>query len=388
MATYGPLEASQRESLAAVMAYSFATPTEMTTRWIGRGGMDNSRVVSIGDEVMACLFKVPMGVWFGGRSVPNVGVSGVAVAPAHRGAGVAKRLMVELLREAHEEGTAVSTLYPATIGLYRACGYELAGGHYRFDAKLEALSRRRSPATLREATDADLPALKALYRSARREDGNADRGPYIWDRVLAPRFEETDRFVVEEDGAITGYTCFQRKADTAPYHRIACTDLVATTAGALDRILDFFTTHRSFVKQISWFGGPVDPFAVAWPERAYSITLEESFMLRISHVELALLARGYPAETKAALTLDVDDPAIEGNRGIWSLAIEDGVPSVDRAETRAKLAVSIRGLAALYAGYLSATKLRTLGWITGDDAAVAEAERIFITRGPWLDHMF
>ena len=65
--------------------------------------------------------------WWSGRRVASADVAGVAVLPEARGRGVARALLVELLRGARERGAAVSALYPTVAAPYRSCGWEATG---------------------------------------------------------------------------------------------------------------------------------------------------------------------------------------------------------------------------------------------------------------------
>ena len=85
------------------------------------------------------------GHFFGGRSVPALGIGGVAVAPEARGRRVAERLVVEVLREFRQKGFAISTLFPATVPVYRRCGYEYMSLRVRFGAPLRSLPRAPGP---------------------------------------------------------------------------------------------------------------------------------------------------------------------------------------------------------------------------------------------------
>lgn len=67
------------------------------------------------------------------------GVAGVAVGPGHRGRGVATALMTEVAVRARDLGYPISALYPASVPVYRAVGWELAGRQYRVSVPGDAL---------------------------------------------------------------------------------------------------------------------------------------------------------------------------------------------------------------------------------------------------------
>src|SRR4029453_13973927 len=54
-------------------------------------------------------------VRWGGRPVPASQLSGLSVPAEHRGRGVATELLRAYLAEAHEQGAAISTLFPAAV---------------------------------------------------------------------------------------------------------------------------------------------------------------------------------------------------------------------------------------------------------------------------------
>jgi len=75
-----------------------------------------------GPRLVAMSGAHAFGQDFGGRRVPMAGLSSVAVAPHRRGEGLARRVITMCLADRRERGQAISSLYPATTGLYRRLG--------------------------------------------------------------------------------------------------------------------------------------------------------------------------------------------------------------------------------------------------------------------------
>jgi predicted acetyltransferase len=163
-----------------------AQPTlDHVEAFIDRTGTDGIRVAMRAGEVLAGLVLLPMGQFYGGRSVPMTGVSAVAVAPEHRGSGVGTSLMRAALREMSRKRVALSTLYPATQPIYRRLGWEIAGtrAQWRVPTRALALGERRPP--VRPMLAEDRAALHACHHEwARRRPGSLDRGAWAWRRVL------------------------------------------------------------------------------------------------------------------------------------------------------------------------------------------------------------
>ena len=97
---YGlPRSDEERAQLYAVLSECFASPLDRMKEREAIVGLDNMRVLSDGDLVEGGLWVIPMGQYFGGRSVPMTGIAAVGVPPQTRGRGAAHRLMSSMLQE-------------------------------------------------------------------------------------------------------------------------------------------------------------------------------------------------------------------------------------------------------------------------------------------------
>jgi len=123
---------------ARVLAHSFARTETETAQWLARHARSDLRVLTDtgNGRVVAGLILIPMGQFFGGRSVPMHGVAGVGVAPEARGQGAAAELMRCALREMPAAGFPISGLYPRP----RNC--TAASATSRRAAALRSASRR------------------------------------------------------------------------------------------------------------------------------------------------------------------------------------------------------------------------------------------------------
>ncbi len=356
------------DPLADLLSHSFGFPRDDVGPWFARAGLENVRALRRGASVCGALFEVPMAQWFGGRSVTMMGVAGVAVAPAERGQGVAAHLMASMLREARARGFAISTLYPATVSLYRRAGYERAGGRFAISFDPRACEVPRVPEmTVAEVSEAP-DEVVALHRAtARHAHGNLDRGPYVWSRVVKPRGKPTKTFTVSHAGVLEGYVVLSHTMgdDSAT---ITVTDLAATTARAARAILRLLAEYRSLATSVTWHGGPSDLFTNTLPERHYAVRLTDHWMLRVVDVAAALAQRGWPRGATGSLTLEVDDASLPEGSGLFTLTLEAGVPTVVQGGGGApRVRITERGLASLYASHASAHVLAAAGWLEADD---------------------
>ncbi len=396
-----PAQPSDCPTLSRLISLAFATPSDQVQGWLDNSGLENFRVLveRPGETPMACCLRVPMGHFFGGRSVPVLGIAGVAVAPEQRGRGLATVMMQEALREARAEGTALSSLYPATLPLYRRVGYEQAGYWCEYRLPLSRLRLEKDEPQGGERLrvraydpEKDRASLTRCYTAfALQHNGMLDRGDYIWGRIFKPRQGETSGFVVEGGGGqIEGYVFLRQERNPDFKHDLHLTDLAASTPAAGRRILDMLSDFRSIGHELVFHGGPVHPLVTLLDEQKFRLTLREYWMLRIVDVAAALTGRGYNPHVNAEFTLEVTDSTLPENAGPWRVSVANGKAGVSRGgeSARGMVKLSERSLAAAYSGFMSPQHLRSIGRMEGDEQGVAAASAVFAAAAPSLQDMF
>lgn len=384
-------DAGEMRRFGSIASLSLGVPADRAAAWTERIGMRNLRVVRRGQDVIAGLGILPMGHWFGGRAVPCAGISAVAVAPEHRSRGIAGEMMRTALEEAHREGIPLSSLFPATFPVYRAAGYESAGNRFIYRLPLAHLGTGSREPELREATPDDHPAVAALYEARSKTVSAAiQRSPYFWKRIFEPFTEEARTFLVLGPSGPEGYAVIWYKptpSPTAP-NDIYVRDVVARTPGAARRLLRLIANHQSVARTASLTAGPGDPLLSQMrEERPLEITDLSRWMLRIVDVRRALERRGWSPHLRGELHLDVRDELLRDNARRWVLEVSGGHAEVREGGSGA-VAIDIRGLAALYAGYLPAEELHVAGLCEGSEADLARASALFAAHAPWLADLF
>ena len=380
-------ESSDLEEIARTGAWAFGMTTDVATKMLANAGIEHVRVARHGRRLAGSLFVIPMGQWFGGKSVPMLGIAGVAVAPEERGRGIARSLMRATLVEARANGIALSALYPATLTLYRLSGYELAGARFRFTTRLKDLPLGGRDHEVRPIEDADRTDVESAYRVwASVRSGALDRGDYIWRRVRTPRDGDARGFLVRGEKSVEGYLYAKQRVRPTGGYDLVLTDFVALSAHAARSLLGLLADHRSTGELCVWHGGFPDAVLFEQPESATTVELTEQFMLRIVHVEAALQARGYP-KVDADIELDVADSELPDNNGRYRLVVRGGNAEATRGgEGKARL--DVRALATLYSGYLRASDLARAGRITGDARSIEALEALFAGPPPALGDFF
>jgi predicted acetyltransferase len=377
-----------------VLSRSFAVPVADVPPWLAAAGPSHVRVLKDRGRVLACNVHIPMGQFFGGRSVPTVGIAGVGVRPHERGRGAALALMTSTLRELADRGAALSTLYPATMTLYRKVGYENAGARYEITVDVGrafrdgSLDRDPTPArgatsdegaalTLRPFEDTDRRAVRKLYREvARTRSGYLDRGDYLWSKVESPTGRTVHGYVVERGGALEGYAFAIQERGAGTALGLRFTDFIAKSGRASRRLLELLEHHRSLTREAVLYGEANLPLLSALTERCYRVALDNPFQVRVVDVVKALEARGYPPGLRGEVQLEVRDQHLSKNHDRFILDVADGLGHVRRGG-RGRVKLHVRTLAALYTGHQTGLALAQLGRLDGSDAEIAKLSAMF-----------
>jgi len=390
------------EALAPIVGWAFGGGTSRALDWLRVSGAPQVRVACLEGRVSGGLLEIPMGQWFGGKSVPTLGLAGVAIAPEARGQGLALGLLRATLREARAAGVALSTLYPSTFSLYRKAGYELAGAFCRFTLQLRQLPRSLRQLPVEVLSDSQQPSIEGAYRDvARQHPGYLDRGSYVWNRVRRPDLELARAFGVSGPNGLDGYAYLKMTAPRRLPLELALSDFVSRTPAALASMVAFLADHLTTAERATWTGGPCDPRLLGVPERAISAVIEDYWMLRLVDIRAALLARGYPelgpAGPELALDLHVDDEFLPENSGRYPLRVQAGVARLEApgstplrsgAATVPAVRLSAGALAALYSGFVSPAQLAFSRQIDADARGLGALSVLFSGPAPGLCDFF
>lgn len=384
---FGPLRGEEDlATLGGILGWSFGSDPVDASAWLQRGGLENVRVARRGERLLGGLLEIPMGQWFGGRSVPMLGLAGVGVAPEARGERVGVSLLLDTLRGGRRRGSFLSALYPSTLRLYRAAGYELAGSRYRVSANLADLPTERGELDVTPLEPSDATAVEALYRTVASErPGYLDRGPYVWRRARESTKEKYRGFAVRGAGGLEGYAYLSQRGPDHALELVA-RDLVTATPAAARRLAAFFAGHRSTFKSLVLWGGAVEPIVFSAPERVFTTAVAEQWMLRVLDVTGALEARGYPP-VDASVDFELTDRTLPENAGRYRLEVSGGRACVTSGGA-GSVALDERALAALYSGFLAPSALARSGRLEGDAASLARLALLFAGPPPALGDYF
>lgn len=388
-----PASDAEFDAYRRIAGHAFMMNDDSASRFLAMSHRESLRIIRSERDrqtVAGGLTMVPMGQYFGGRSVPMVGIAAVAIDPGHRAGGAGSRLMANMLRDAQAAGYPLSGLYPATQPIYRRVGYEQAGSRWQVDLDLLSIEAERSGHDVSEVNPEDPEAfarLRAIYEQrAVARDGHLDRREYIWRRMFHPYGEKARVFTVHPAGrpdAPEGYISYRLADNPAEPGRqkMVVTDLQVVTLEAAMRMASFLRMHRSMATIANIFLAPHDLMFRALREQWMKVSLKMMWMLRIVDVKAALEARGYPADLATSFDLEVygDTVLPELNNRRFRVTIEGGRAQVEAdaeagvgagagtcagsgagkgiATGASTIRLHINALASLYSGFLTALEL-------------------------------
>ena len=372
-----------------IMAQSFVVNPEDELHYLHQAGLENVRVIRQGSEIVGGLVLLPMGQWFGGRRVTMTGVASVAIAPHVRGQGAATFLMTSVVQELASQGIALSTLYPAVQGLYKKVGYGLGGSRYSWRMATHQIQVNHSPLPWYPCPVENVDSRwRTLPNSmGQRNQGNLDRHPLIWHRLLNPPGDGTlSAYGLGPDQPDQGYLLTYQER-TAGGTILTIRDWAAPTLAGMQSLWALLFQQRAQIDEVRWAGSAVDALALALPEPGTQTAHPAWWMTRILDVSQALSQRGYPSRMDGELHLELQDTIVARNHGRFVLRVRGGRGTV-AAGGRGDMTLHIRHLATLFTGMRSAQELHVLGLMQAPSETVSFANDLFTGPMPWMADFF
>jgi len=381
-------------------------PRDMADRFAAITGREAFRVVrssTNGNPIVGGLAIHDMGQFFGGKSLRMGGIGAVGIAPEFRASGAATQMMTLVLRDMRDSGFLISSLYPATVPLYRRAGYEVAGSRYEITIPIRQmrLEKRSGDAhRIDRIAEADRQRIVEFYTAAARHTpGLLDRREFSWKRVYEPRGDKAQGYkVLNAAGTIEGYAFLLQKDSPhvhaqAPLFQLLVNDVQFATPAAGMRLLELIRQHQSVCDTAILYGSPDHPLLALIPERTFTARHQFHWMLRILDVRKALEGRGWNACVRGEVALDVRDDVLAENNAKMTLSVDGGAVKLKNGGAGDAI-IDIRGLAALYTGHLSPQDLLSWGRLQIADH-VRDPQRVLETLAamfagprPWLGDMF
>jgi predicted acetyltransferase len=377
---------------AEVDAESFAGHAATNMRWLAAAApYAPLRLAVLEGEIVGGYMLLPVGQFFGGRSVPTQGVTAVAVHPAWRRRGVAGALMRDCVAFAREQGSALAPLHAATVRLYRRWGWEVGSQTLRQIVRTAALTGLSGSGRVR--ANPDRSAIEAMRRAHLRQwDGPLDRPDWYLSVEWDPGDPETLRFEYGwyEDDQLTGYVRYESERQAGGWIRLRVQEFIFTTLDALRGLLGFLGGQESQSSHVAFVhSAVVDASPLLWllpePHRDIEVQGFLCWMQRIVNIEQAMTARGWPARAAGRVELEVTDPVTGVERVV--LEVEGRSARVTPGGS-GQVRCGIGALSAWYSNALRAQDAVRLGLLEGEASAVSAMDGLVAGGLPWMPDFF
>jgi predicted acetyltransferase len=381
--------ADEAEAVFRVCAEAFTTSEKRRERWLATRDMSCFLGGWAADSLVATTEVIPLGQFFGGRSVPMGGVAAVAVRPAHRGRGVGPRLLAAAVTQMREHGQAISTLHPATTRFYRRLGWEIGGqfGVWRVPTASLAALPPGEPECVRPATPDDATPIRDCYEQvASSINGCLKRTPAFWPRTdVAVERPHRYRYVFDVDGRVEGYVVYDQYPMPAQWgFALTVREIVAADPSAAVTLWRLIGSHSPQVEHITVLASPLDLLTLLLPEQVVELAGANHWMTRIVDASGAIAARGYPSGVRASVHIELVDRLAPWNTGRFVLDVADGAGTLRPGGT-GDVHLGVNALASLYTGWASARLLAAAGLVHhARDRDLAALDAVFAGPRPYL----
>lgn len=332
-------------------------------------------------EIRATAAVLPLEVFFEGKTVPMGGIAAVATHAAYRRRGYASELLCAALREMRERGVHLSMLHPFAHAYYRRYGWELATEAISYNLKPSDLPTSPNQKCVRTYQDEDFPKMMTLLEEegsrhhlfVRRDEGR-------WRQIFARGEQEVA--VYDAQGRVEGYLLYKQEGDGST-RTLTLSELVAKTPEGREALISFAAAFDPLVFGIKYSvprGEPLHPYL---PNSFVDARIKPEFMLRLVSVEGSLRLLGCRSKAlHVPLVLEVEDDTILENAAKYTVGDSDVVRG---AEAEDQVALDVRQLAQLYAGYLPARQLARRGLVRPNSVKALELlEMLFPTSDPYV----
>ncbi len=328
------------------------------------------------DRLIAMSRSIDMAQYFGGRSVPMGGLSGVGVAPDRRGRGLGRTVVSASLLAMHERGDVISSQFPTTASMYRSLGYEYAGDYGSTRVPLAELPRGSElDATANSIEfsacswgDVNHEAATLWDSMARPHNGWQDHRPLLWQQTAYDwDHHEGGKYLVRgvRDGKTVAIVAYQQEAPVSDgLFSLWLEQLLVADGGALRAAFAYLAGHGTTVDAIKTTL-PVDYFG--WALRGGEhLAHHKTFraMTRLIDVSGAIEARGYPGGLTVAVPLAIVDPLIDSNNGNYIFEVTAGQGALTPGGDGG-IALGIGALSAIYTGVGQPAVMAQAGQLSG-----------------------
>ncbi|WP_250032928.1 GNAT family N-acetyltransferase [Paractinoplanes maris] len=334
-------------------------------------------------QTLACAAALRMRQNVRGKVHDMAGVASVASHPSARRRGIVRGLLERLLRQARDDGSTVSALYPFRPSFYARFGYVGTPRHRIATFAPEGLAHLHRAELPGEVERLSMRDGFAEWQRLHERLLGERHGFAVYDETRAAEFRDDKRWVAiaRVDGEVVGAVDYRVGSYGGDLY---ASDLLAT--GPLGRalLLQFFARHVDQVARVH-VRVSTDEVPELWGTD-FTVTTEAK-VDQPRHGGAMVRVLDMPALTGTAagsgdVTVEIPDDPLVG--GLWRLTGEGGHLTVTKGTATPAATLTVGGLSGLLYGVLDPIEVVTRGLGQVDSAAVAPLSSLFPRQMPYI----
>ncbi|MFT9496568.1 GNAT family N-acetyltransferase [Anaerosolibacter sp.] len=330
------LEKKDIDAAKALWRYAFESQEPFCSWYFDEVLVPENLVgIFIENDLAACLQLNPYRLWLNGNSFDTSYVVGVITNPAYRHRGLTKELMTAAMIEMNHKGHGVSILMPFDTSFYSTYGWELCYSQLRYEIPMDMLkSFGHSQGNFVSVNARDhWDALQSIYTAhLKKYHGYIQRSPRDWE-VLVQDLRHDGGYsylLIDDTGSPAGYIFYFLKDGI-----LNVRELAYISHWAKKSLIHFIYRHKSQVSKAVW-PAPVGDMDFLFlrdtikPLHTNIIRVLPFMAGRVINVKKALETCRYSKDISLSFSLEISDTYCPWNNGIFSVVIQDCIPSVQK----------------------------------------------------------
>ena len=346
------------------------------------GGFDEE------DKLQNMLHLNPYMLTIRGTQILTPYIVGVATAPEARGQHLFRPLLETAFEVLRSQEFPFALLMPINAGIYLPYEFSFCYYRHKYEMPLEKLQTAQAGSELKVArTGLDKEVLAKLYYECTKSwNGAPLRTDFQWNKLLKVHsLENVKCAVAYEADEPVGYMLY--KLQDATFNVI---ELMAQSATARNRLLQFATSHKSEVKTFTWLAEAWDKSYLNFADHNASGSLQPFMMARCLDARLALakLPVANNMEENSVVML-LSDSVIGRNNHLLKVKTASGKLEAVSTLDNEEVALDMGAFTQLYFGAFTATELAEAGKIKVHNAEkLSVLDRLFPKTRNYINEYF
>ncbi|MFO7294729.1 MAG: GNAT family N-acetyltransferase [Clostridia bacterium] len=355
--------------------YCFDDPPEFVNWFFSRRYKDqNTLAVYEGGSIRCALQLLPYKIMLRDQPLKTSYLVGLSTWPQYRGRGNARALIRHALEIMRMRQEWVSILLPFRYDFYRKHGWEICYHHLMYRGGREMLGPAGK--ILEDIIPADkgqIHLMNMCYQKFMKAyNGYVMRNEDDWDRWLDDLYIAGGTgYIAVKDSQAIGYVLFE-----ISNRQCKVRELIYTSPEAQKALMRLIANHYSQIDSIVWNAPPDDISYMDMPDPRGMMYKQPYVMGRIVDVGQAL--RILKPLREVELNIQVIDPLLEWNNGVFSLRNAGGAMEVSSSDASPQAVIPVTTLAQLLWGYITPAQAKKQGKLdVNDQRAMDHLETIF-----------